>query len=333
MSLFVLFSLLTVCFSFAPVDSLWSARDLLIFLVVPVVVHNIRGQFELRAMFTAMGLGAAFTTIWGTIEVLLGRGGGENGVRLAGTLGHYMTAGGILMFVAVALFAAALYEKSRNWRFFYFGLAVLSSGGVALTHSRNAYVGLFIAIIFMLLLWRKQLLLLLPFALSLLILLAPPMIRDRIFHIVDLEDQSVMNRINMLQTGAHMVADYPLFGVGMQQVQVYYNRFKPEDDPGNVPHLHNNIMQIAAERGVPSLIIWLWMLLVLGLGHLRLYRRPNSPPWYSAAALAAFVVLIAMFSAGMFEYNFGDDEVLMAFLLLVSIPFGLRRRNSLERGK
>jgi hypothetical protein len=38
----------------------------------------------------------------------------------------------------------------------------------------------------------------------------------------------------------------------------------------------------------------------------------------SAAALAA---VAAMLAAGLFEYNFGDSEFLMMFLVIVTLPF------------
>ena len=38
----------------------------------------------------------------------------------------------------------------------------------------------------------------------------------------------------------------------------------------------------------------------------------------TAAALAA---IVAMLAAGLFEYNFGDSEFLMLFLVLVTLPF------------
>ena len=32
-----------------------------------------------------------------------------------------------------------------------------------------------------------------------------------------------------------------------------------------------------------------------------------------------------MLAAGLFEYNFGDSEFLMLFLILVTLPFAVRR--------
>ncbi len=43
--------------------------------------------------------------------------------------------------------------------------------------------------------------------------------------------------------------------------------------------------------------------------------RPRTLP---AAAIAS---IVGMLAAGLFEYNFGDSEFLMLFLLLITLPF------------
>jgi 1,4-dihydroxy-2-naphthoate octaprenyltransferase len=50
--------------------------------------------------------------------------------------------------------------------------------------------------------------------------------------------------------------------------------------------------------------------------------RPRTLP---AAALAA---VAGMLTAGLFEYNFGDSEFLMLFLLLVTVPFAAARSDA-----
>jgi O-antigen ligase len=80
-------------------------------------------------------------------------------------------------------------------------------------------------------------------------------------------------------------------------------------------------LQIAAERGLPALAVWLWFIVALCVAAFRLFRSQadNVPP---AAALAA---IAAMLAAGLFEYNFGDSEFLMLFLVLVTLPFAAAR--------
>ena len=50
--------------------------------------------------------------------------------------------------------------------------------------------------------------------------------------------------------------------------------------------------------------------------------RSSALPSLPTAALAG---VVAMLAAGMFEYNFGDSEFLMLFLLLVTLPYAADR--------
>jgi hypothetical protein len=38
--------------------------------------------------------------------------------------------------------------------------------------------------------------------------------------------------------------------------------------------------------------------------------------------------MIAMLTAGLFEYNFGDSEFQMLFLFLITLPFAAARRDA-----
>ena len=86
------------------------------------------------------------------------------------------------------------------------------------------------------------------------------------------------------------------------------------------PHLHNVPLQIAAERGLPALIVWLWFIVVLVRDLIK--RRHGGFPSLANGALAA---VVAMLTAGMFEYNFGDSEFLMLFLVFVTLPYAAER--------
>ncbi len=88
-------------------------------------------------------------------------------------------------------------------------------------------------------------------------------------------------------------------------------------------HLHNNLLQIAAERGIPAAAFWLAFLVLAFLSALKIFRRGD--PWLKAWAGASLAALAGLFTAGFFEYNFGDSEITVLFLLLLAIPHGLRK--------
>jgi O-antigen ligase len=81
-------------------------------------------------------------------------------------------------------------------------------------------------------------------------------------------------------------------------------------------------LQIAAERGLPALAVWLWFIVVAARDLLRLVRAGGTTRPLAAGGLAA---IVAMLVAGFFEYNFGDSEFLMLFLGLITAPFAATR--------
>jgi O-antigen ligase len=164
--------------------------------------------------------------------------------------------------------------------------------------------------------------LLVPVAVALMYVVAPDSISHRMRSTADITDPSNRDRLAMAQAGAGMIQDFPLTGVGPDMVGRMYPEYRPAIavQPNN-PHLHNVPLQIAAERGLPALAAWLVFIGVLATGLARVFRAAGDRT-LAAAGLAA---VTAMLAAGMFEYNFGDSEFLMLFLVLVTLPFAAVR--------
>jgi len=148
------------------------------------------------------------------------------------------------------------------------------------------------------------------------------MIRRRVslaFHPTD--DPALAIRLEMWGAGLRMVREHPWVGVGPENIPQVYTQYLP---PGTTPiwgyhdHLHDNLLQLAAERGLPCLVAWLWFMLALGWNILRIRGRLSSERWVADAAFAAWLAFLA---EGFFEYNFGTSPVLMVFLFLMSTPF------------
>ena len=84
--------------------------------------------------------------------------------------------------------------------------------------------------------------------------------------------------------------------------------------------MHNNLAQIAAERGVLCLAAWLWFVGLSLVGSAREIAKNRVDALPRALAAGAFATLLAGVVAGLFEYNFGDSEFQMLFLFVMSIP-------------
>jgi O-antigen ligase len=241
------------------------------------------------------------------------------GRRPEGTLTHYMTYSGTLMLVICAATARLVFgSRDRAWA----GLVMPALvAALALTLTRSAWVGASAAVGLLLLARDLRLVALLPVGAALMLAFAPDTLTGRMLSVFDLQDPSNRDRVAMMRSGVAMVADDPLTGVGPDMIPRVYERYR---DPGAVnadaPHLHNVPLQIAAERGLPALALWIWFVWSLTKGLLGQAARTERT--LQASALAA---LVAMLAAGMFEYNFGDSEFLMLFLAMVTLPFAAGR--------
>jgi O-antigen ligase len=165
---------------------------------------------------------------------------------------------------------------------------------------------------------------LLPVVVALFFAFAPDRVTNRMVSMFDLRDPTNRDRLAMARTGMAMIRDFPLTGVGPDMIPKLYTQYRdPDAVQAMNPHLHNVPLQIAAERGLPALAIWIAFVVLLAHGLFRLFRSDREP-MLAAAGLAA---IAGMLSAGLFEYNFGDSEFLMLFLVLVTLPFAAVRRD------
>jgi O-antigen ligase len=245
------------------------------------------------------------------------------GQRPQGTLGHYMTYSGLLMLVFAVALARVLFGRGeRTWAALVMpALAV----AVALSFTRSASVGLCAAAALLFALKDFRLFAVLPIVAAIAIAAAPPRISQRFASIFDMKNATIRDRVAMLHEGERMIAAHPLTGVGPNMVQPLYGQYRGPDavEPVN-PHLHNVPVQIAAERGLPALAAWLVFIGAL-VGDLWRRFSSSASRFLPAAGLAAVAALL---TAGLFEYNFGDSEVLMLFLIIVTLPAAADRAAS-----
>jgi O-antigen ligase len=306
-------TLVSAAFSDDPNASFVDSKQLVLFLIVPMVFALARGTrapFVVQVIITVGALSALYGIFqFGVLQYdNLGR-------RPQGALGHYMTYSGVLMLVTCAAAARILFTRDRLWPSLMMPALLVILG---LTFTRSALVGACAGIAFLLLLKDLRLMAVMPVLAALFFVLAPPQVTNRFMSMFDARDPTRVDRLTMLKVGSRMVKANPLVGVGPTRVGPRYREFLDSNAPSNsVPHLHNVPMQIAAERGLPALLAWLWMIGALTIDMVRRLKLVDTR-FLAAAALGA---IVAMFAAGLAEYNFGDSEFLMLFLVLITLPY------------
>jgi O-antigen ligase len=132
-------------------------------------------------------------------------------------------------------------------------------------------------------------------------------------------------RLELFIGGVRMIRAHPMFGVGPERIHEEFPKYYRGNDLANANfyygHLENNVVQLAAERGLLCLATFFWFIFELYASLIGMLKTAaEDTRWTAASALAA---LTGFLVAGFFEYNFGDSEVLLLLLFIVSLPFGL----------
>jgi O-antigen ligase len=311
-------TLVSAVFSSNRAASIVDSKQLVLFLLVPItyrLLTNRRTSLMLTVVMSLGGASAAFGIFqYGLLHF------DQLSQRPQGTLGHYMTYAGLLMLVIGIALAKLLFGRGeRLWAALLMPALVMA---VALTSTRTAWVGVCAAAAVLFMLKDFRLLAILPILAAITFAAAGPTITHRLMSTFDRNDPTRLDRLAMVREGGRMVRAHPLVGVGPNMVKERYAEYRDSGAIKEVnPHLHNVPVQIAAERGLPALAIWITFISVLTADLWRLFRTGENRVLV-ATALAA---VASMLTAGMFEYNFGDSEFLMLFLVLVTVPFAALR--------
>jgi len=326
---FAAWSIVSALAAARPLESLVSAKSLLSLAAFWVVLWALPDARAARRF--AAGLLAALALVSAFAIVQVAACPAPDGTpalwrvvrgctRARGFFSIYMTLAGVLVLVLVTALPAL--GRGRPWAVpaWLLGLAALG-----LTYARGAWVGFAAGVATVVLAGRRWALGLFALGVLLGALVLVPGVRDRLGTIGSFTDDSTRERMAMLDAGLRMARDRPLTGVGPGQVKHAYPDYAgPEAVRRSTSHLHDTPLQILAERGVPGLAAWLWLWVAFFAGAVAALRRIPADG-ERALALGAIAAVAAFLVAGLFEYNFGDTEVLMLACAVMALPFVAER--------
>lgn len=317
--------------------SLWESKDLLLIVTFYLVLLLARDADHATRLVGVFLLAVSAMALYGLGQVWLCAARPEplEGAwlerlcrttwifRAKGPFSIYMTFAGVLAIALILLLAQLIYLPSR-WRSWMAPAGLVGLVALALTYSRNAWLGLLAGAVGLVATTRRALpALLVVLGLVGLLLLLPSPFQARVRSIANPSDPTVRERLMMWQSGLAILRDHPLTGIGPGQVSVRYPAYRhPEATKPSTSHLHNSPLQVAVERGLLGLGAWVWLWVAFFLEGWRAVRglapsarRERALGWGGLMAVAGFLV------AGLFEYNFGDSEVVMLAYAAMALPF------------
>ncbi|MGH9344487.1 MAG: O-antigen ligase family protein, partial [Terriglobia bacterium] len=333
LALFCVWTVISLCFAQFPAAGGFTIRKLTLFLILLLTVNLIVSARHLLFLLKLLFLEAAVAGVVGAAQFVRQYRAVRvhhphkiylymTVTRIVGFQGHWMNFGGqqMMMFAALSAFlllaaagarregAAQLGSPTKLW---WFVLAIVTLS-ILLNLTRGVWLGCFIAAVYLVAQWRAKWLWALPVLIALTLIAGPRMLQRREESVLHpSRDVSLAERFEMWQVGWKMIKKHPLVGVGPENIPGLYNFYLP---PGRTAiigyhdHLHDNFIQLAAERGLPCLAAWLWLMGAFLWQILRIRRRRARLKWVADTGIAVWLALMV---EGVFEFNFGSSPVLM----------------------
>ena len=196
----------------------------------------------------------------------------------------------------------------------YAAAFVLLAAGIALTAMRTVLFAFVAGACVVLLRWRAvarpRARVAVAFAVVLVCALGAFAVwRTRAAGALRLQDESARLRYEVASHALARIPLHPLLGHGMDAVHQHWHEW---GFPGtDMLHAHSTPIQLAFDRGLPALLIWLWLMLTFWLVTTRAERRRRASPdaGTHGLLLGATGALAGFFASSLVNYNFGDAEV------------------------
>ena len=334
------FMLLTVVSLFAsddPAAGLPQFRKFYVFLTLLVIGSLFRGVDQSRrlaeAWFVLAAVAAAVAIVQFVVKWRAARAAGIDFYdsyvdrRITGFFSHWLTFGEVAMIVLLLLASYVLFSASaRRGGKLVWTLCALALGlSLALNWSRGVWLGLLAGGAY--LLWHRSraLVLAIPALVLVAVALAPGPASRRIASIADPNANSA--RIIMWRTGWRMIQAHPFLGIGPMRVGKHFREYLPADIVGELPpayyeHLHNVYIHYAAERGIPAMLMLVWLLLKVLWDHGRALRHlPRGPSDERFLLHGVVAATLGVMVVSCFDLTLGDSEILGIYLGTIAVGY------------
>ena len=243
--------------------------------------------------------------------------------RASGWTRHYQTFSELMQMIALLALGIALAHLRNHGLNLYFRLAgaaaLLIALGLVFTAMRTVIIAF--ALGAGLITWRSlrgTLKVVFTFALFFVIAFGAIVVwqtRDR--NALLLGDPSSSLRFQVARVGLSRIPQHPIFGHGMDAMKEHWAEW---GFPGkHMLHLHSTPLQLAFDRGLPMLVLWLWMMAAFwwSLAHAEKRASDLSDTNSYGVLLGTLGALTGFLISSLANYNYGDAEAVMMFWFLM----------------
>ncbi len=252
----------------------------------------------------------------------------EEGFRVRATLSSTVTTAGIMLFLLTTSVSLALSKIRRRDRLLFTTAGLLSFGCLLLTFTRGAWLGALVALPVIALKSpsRSRRLIWGSFAVLAAVYVLSNQVEQRVASVTQFGETSIAGRISMWLAATGIAQDHPVFGAGLMDLGRLYEVYRRADSMFSSGHMHSDYFHVLAATGILGLAAFTWFLYSVCSLLVRNYARVSGGDRFlKAVCLGSTAGFCAFILAGVFEWNFGDAEVVSTLFCLVGLSCACER--------
>ncbi|MFA6467391.1 MAG: O-antigen ligase family protein [Bacteroidota bacterium] len=313
---YIIIEFVTAVNSDQTVDALRNSKRLLLIGIVYATVIAVNSKERFRQGILLLSASVAVLSL---VEIYFYYMHGNERLYV---FQHYMTTGGLKMIIALILIPFILSDATEKRDRIYFTAAFVPVIlALILTNTRSAWLGLVCGLLVISILYYRKLFSILIAAIILFFAFAPVQQVDRAKSILDFTNSTNVGRLHMWSTGIRMWKDRPLLGFGDIDLYDAYLTYRTPTGDEPAGHLHNNYVHLLVTLGTIGTGIVLFLFFKVLQTEYRVFKRYSVDPFFRNIALGSIAVFSGFIVNGLFEWNFGDHEIMVFVWFTVGLCF------------
>ncbi len=336
-----------------PLKSLWALREEWLYIFLPISLRAFRVKSFQKPFLITFAISILAISIYGAVQHYTGVSFLSSGqavyqsadglYRIVGNFYNPLTFGNYIAVVSVFILTWGALTKFDARTMLMALTGVLGAIVIFFTYKRGPVFGLLLG-------WmtiseamvRKNRILMIVLALLVVTagtLLAPRFV-ERLSDTISTElvDEGAskrtiaLRRLTVWRTSLQVIKTNPVLGVGAGNFQSAYQQNADSSATRSFSHAHNDILNIAACSGIPSVLVYLLMWTYMLRELIRHRRRKDNGSTAQIAITATLVASVTFFAASLTEVAFTKEVVRSALMVFWGIGlWGIEQDDSSEK--
>ncbi len=325
---FVTVEILSAIFSDYKFEAFYHARRVLLILVFYTAILVFKDARQIYNTILGLGIVAAIVSVIEIVVYYI-----RPDIVWLGVFQISMTAGELKMIILLLLFPLYL-DREISFRKRALTLLIMAPIYLTflLTFVRSAWLGFAVGLLAVVLLRYRYFFPGWVFLVVVFYLFFP--LKYRYSQLSDVaKSETTVARYMVWKTGIRMFTHKPLLGYGDIDLYKVYVKFRPNPEPDERHgHLHNNFIMWLVLFGIVGFAVLSGLFIKMLIDMFAFYKNFASVPLLRDFILAGIGVFFSFHISGIFEWSFGDAEIMTIFWFVLGLVYSINKNFKVRDG-